>query len=103
MFTTQITQAIAASLQDYTNDQRGDVGSLVRIEAIKTVHAAWRYGLLNGKDEHRDLLALLCGLAVEKLDKVRNSAWFCLSDVWHLVVKTPASARYDYIAVAYCQ
>jgi len=93
-FSAEISDATARSLKDYTTDQRGDVGSLVRIEGIAVVHAAWKHGLLTESGEHRNVMGLVCGLAVEKLDKVRHRAWLCLQDIWHLVVGRPAAARY---------
>ncbi|MCJ1251940.1 hypothetical protein MMC30_009178 [Trapelia coarctata] len=93
-FTAEISDATAKSLQDYTTDQRGDVGSLVRIEGIAVVHAAWKHGLLNESAEHRNVIGLVCGLAVEKLDKVRHRAWLCLQDIWYIIFGTKAAARY---------
>jgi hypothetical protein len=88
---TSIAQAIARCLNDYTTDRRGDVGSLVRIEAIASVRAAWKCGLLNKAPTRQALVAKICGLAVEKLDKVRFQAWCCLQDMWALigVAQTP--------------
>lgn len=72
---------IANGLDDYTNDTRGDVGSLVRFEAARAVGKIFdtirwdlddewyadpeRFGLLYGK---------VLRLAAEKLDKVRAEA-----------------------------
>ena len=67
---------VDSCLSDYTTDHRGDIGSLVRIEAIKTLHTfpsskQWPKDKIRGK---------LFGLAVEKLDKVRQYAWECLQE-----------------------
>ena len=92
-FTAEIADATAKCLQDYTTDQRGDVGSFVRIDGIAVVHAAWKHGLLTKSAAHQHVMGLICGLAVEKLDKVRHRAWLCLQDIWCLVVETPVAAR----------
>lgn len=70
-------------LQDYTIDQRGDIGSLVRMEAIDAVTMILRKKLLNVEEEQK-LIARICGLAVEKLDKVRYRAWGCLQPNWDI-------------------
>ena len=79
-----ISQSLLSCLNDYTTDQRGDVGSLVRVAAINVVHAAWHLHLLPALNLKQELLAKICGLAVEKLDKVRYHAWRCLQDSWAL-------------------
>ena len=70
-------------LQDYTTDQRGDIGSLVRFEAIVAVHTAYRYGILDATTQKQEIVAQICGLAAGKLDKIRFRAWQCLKDVCH--------------------
>ncbi|SLM39571.1 Tubulin-specific chaperone D, C-terminal [Lasallia pustulata] len=75
-------ETLAASLTDYTADKRGDIGSLVRVEAIDAVGVSWTYGLLNDEEIKRGLIAVVCGLAAEKLDKVRFRAWTCLQKCW---------------------
>ena len=78
---SRIIQALSAALDDYTTDQRGDVGSLVRIQAIEVVAVGWRKGLLGEEDDKRQLLTRVCRLAAEKLDKVRFHAWLCIQEV----------------------
>lgn len=70
-------------LRDHTTNQQGDVGSLVRMEAIDAVATILRKQLL-GAEERRRLIAMICGLAVEKLDKVRFRAWECLQAEWDI-------------------
>lgn len=83
-----ISEAIAACLSDYTTDRRGDVGSLVRIEAIGAVRVAFQHDLLQESKAKQVLVAKICGLATEKLDKVRYQAWCCLRDLWSSIWKT---------------
>lgn len=78
---SKIVRAVSAALDDYTTDQRGDVGSLVRIQAIEVVATAWRKGLLGEEVVKRELLVRVCRLAAEKMDKVRFHAWLCLQEV----------------------
>lgn len=82
-------------LNDYTTDRRGDIGSLIRVEAIKATGI-----LLRGKsaaatrsalDQH--LVGCLCRLASEKLDKVRLQAWLSLQDFWESADDFPPLQR----------
>ncbi len=80
--TAPIAAVLKTCLNDYTTDQRGDVGSMVRVEAIDAVGVALKYDLLRGQEAMRELVARVCGLACEKLDKVRFRAWAILKDHW---------------------
>jgi len=75
--TTSILERVIVSLRDYTINEKGDVGSLVRVEAINTA-AVLLDGDLVDEDDKRPLVAILGGLAAERLDKVRWKAWMCL-------------------------
>lgn len=79
--TSSIIEALQTSLDDYTNDQRGDIGSHLRIAAIEAVDIALLQSLLP-EESRRILITRLCRLAGEKLDKVRIRAWRCLRDNW---------------------
>ncbi|CAD6579724.1 MAG: hypothetical protein ASARMPRED_009232 [Alectoria sarmentosa] len=76
-----LSQALCACLNDYTTDRRGDVGSLIRLDAIDATAVILKNGLLS-MIEGQDIAARICGLAVEKLDKVRFRAWGCLQANW---------------------
>lgn len=78
-----LSQALHACLSDYTTDRRGDVGSLIRLEAIDATAVVLKKGLLCMR-ESQDMAARICGLAVEKLDRVRFRAWNCLRDNWDI-------------------
>ena len=72
----QTVKAILACLDDYTINERGDVGSLVRLQAIETLESLPQ-DLASELDvgELLELLqAALRRLSVEKLDKVRLKA-----------------------------
>lgn len=87
---TPAANMLLASLADYTADQRGDVGSLVRVEAIDAVGVSWANGRLTDEETKRRLIALVCGLAAEKLDKVRFRAWTCIQSCWKVFGRTYA-------------
>jgi tubulin-specific chaperone D len=76
--TKVISRAVLTALNDYTINERGDVGSLVRIEALTTLEEAWGRGLLSASEDESKLHAAAVRLSVEKLDKVRAKAAHCL-------------------------
>ncbi len=78
-----LSQALHACLNDYTTDRRGDVGSLIRLEAIDATAVVLKKNLVS-VSERQVMAARICGLAVEKLDKVRFRAWGCLQANWEL-------------------
>lgn len=86
--TAEIAVALLSCLNDYTIDRRGDIGSLVRLEAIDAVRVALFHNLLLDLEPRRSILARICGLAVERLDKVRFRAWTCLHEHWTLLTES---------------
>ncbi|KAL6719073.1 hypothetical protein ACLMJK_003308 [Lecanora helva] len=81
--TNDIFLSIFKCLDDYTINVKGDVGSLVRIQAIEAASLILKRKLLDHK-QTRQIMARVGGLAVEKLDKVRWKAWICLSQYTRL-------------------
>ncbi|KAH8728677.1 tubulin folding cofactor D C terminal-domain-containing protein [Phaeosphaeriaceae sp. PMI808] len=73
---SQITTALHIALNDYTITERGDVGSLVRIEALEAVRAGWAAGILQpqASEIHQRVYADVLRLSLEKLDKIRTIA-----------------------------
>ena len=71
-------------LNDYTTDRRGDIGSLIRMEAIHGVHLVLETrSLVERKEAYvEDLMQCVARLAAEKLDNVRFQAWKCLRMFW---------------------
>ncbi|KAI0392048.1 beta-tubulin cofactor d [Xylariaceae sp. FL0594] len=67
-------------LEDYTTTARGDVGSLVRIEAVRATRTLW---LARGQNTELTarLLPHILRLAAEKLDRVRAEAQMALATV----------------------
>lgn len=92
----KLSQALHACLSDYTTDRRGDIGSLIRLEAIDATAVVLKKRLLS-MSEREGMAARICGLAVEKLDKIRFRAWKCLQANWvvfGLGVKPQAYVKY---------
>ncbi|KAF1839528.1 hypothetical protein BDW02DRAFT_156304 [Decorospora gaudefroyi] len=72
----QVGSALHIALNDYTITERGDVGSLVRLEALNTVRLAWASGTFSARYEEYNLeiYADVLRLSLEKLDKMRVKA-----------------------------
>ncbi|KAJ5101766.1 Tubulin-specific chaperone D C-terminal [Penicillium alfredii] len=96
---TVVTDTLANSfleyLNDYTTNRRGDVGSLIRLEAIQAAGT-----LVQGDSKSptrsplvQNLVGCLCRLTAEKLDKVRLQAWLCLQSFWESAEDLPALQR----------
>ena len=86
-----LSGALIAGLNDYTINERGDVGSLVRLEALNAVELIWsrrqsdcsvfkdkQYKLVNDA-----LGTSIVRLSLEKLDKVRSRAGKLLDACHH--------------------
>jgi tubulin-specific chaperone D len=79
-----LEKPLCAALDNYANDQRGDIGSLVRMEAVKTVLAFIqelnrRPSAMANQGSLQPFLPRLFRLAGEKLDKLRFEAWNCIA------------------------
>jgi hypothetical protein len=81
-----LSGALITGLNDYTINERGDVGSLVRLEALNTVELIW-FGCQSHDEIFRNKQFKLANdnlgmsvvrLSLEKLDKIRNRAGKCL-------------------------
>ncbi|KAJ6144506.1 hypothetical protein N7470_008401 [Penicillium chermesinum] len=102
-----LTNTIATSLidflNDYTTNMRGDVGSLIRVEAIQAARAIAPQ--LEGRSQIvLDLTGCLCRLACEKLDKVRLQAALCLQDCyWNLSDFNPFQTRFEHVSDVFIQ
>lgn len=70
----RIATALHVALNDYTVTDRGDVGSLVRLEALSTIGTAWKMSLFHGFANQEELHADVLRLSLEKLDKIRLRA-----------------------------
>ncbi|GAB7356634.1 hypothetical protein MBLNU459_g7354t1 [Dothideomycetes sp. NU459] len=94
-----IVEALNVGLNDYTITERGDVGSLVRTQAIECVELLWEFGLL--KEDTAAAQKLVAGvtrLSLEKLDRIRLKAARCLqarcADESHAPVADVSSVAY---------
>ncbi|KAF2631119.1 beta-tubulin cofactor d [Macroventuria anomochaeta] len=72
----RLASALHIALNDYTVTERGDVGSLVRLEALNAVRRAGEASLFHDQAAESDHLiyADVLRLSLEKLDKVRARA-----------------------------
>ncbi len=79
-----IATSVIDFLNDYTTDRRGDIGSLIRVEAVQAASILLKPGsrLSSSSPVVRSVVGCLCRLSSEKLDKVRLQAWICLQDYW---------------------
>lgn len=74
-----LVEAIHTGLNDYTITERGDVGSLVRIEAINCVCSLWRLESISNNLSADLLLSEdILRLSLERLDRTRLLAARCL-------------------------
>lgn len=84
--TDTIVDHFVGFLNDYTTDRRGDIGSLVRVEALQGARVILQkhHGSTFRSECTQKLLGCISRLAAEKLDKVRFQAWLCLQRFWEL-------------------
>ncbi|KAI9800273.1 MAG: hypothetical protein M1833_003387 [Piccolia ochrophora] len=85
ILTSEMVSVLEKCLDDYTIDARGDIGSLVRLEAIQAIATAGEHGLLSRVVLEERLLRKVARLSAEKLDKVRANSWTCLYKTWTLL------------------
>lgn len=83
----KIANSLYVALNDYTVNERGDVGSLVRFEALNTLEIGWKLGIFVDEKTYSRLRGNVIRLSLEKLDKVRDRARWCL--------EAPMSPSYD--------
>lgn len=91
--TDEVANNFLDFLNDYTTDRRGDVGSLIRVEAIQAVGSLLRRVSASRSPLIQSLVGCLCRLACEKLDKVRLQAWHCLQGFWESAGDLPPLER----------
>lgn len=93
--TDDIVDHFIGFLNDYTTDRRGDIGSLLRLEAIQAARTILRKDSELGSRSSRveKIIGCLCRLAAEKLDKVRVKAWLCLQSFWESAGDFPPLQR----------
>ncbi|KAK3996145.1 putative tubulin-specific chaperone D [Cladorrhinum sp. PSN332] len=75
--TDKFLPLVAEGLDDYTTNARGDVGSLVRLQAIRATTALWQEE--SSVSLITPLFLPILRLAAEKLDRVRTEAQVALS------------------------
>lgn len=72
-----ITNALITGLTNYTNDQRGDVGSTLRLQSLEAVDAFRNnpFSTREGEELMETVMPMVVKLAAEKLSSVRFRAW----------------------------
>ncbi|OJJ37236.1 hypothetical protein ASPWEDRAFT_131348 [Aspergillus wentii DTO 134E9] len=88
-------------LNDYTTDRRGDIGSLIRMEALQAAKTILQNetGPVAISSRAQKVVGCICRLATEKLDKVRLQAWLCLQSFWESTENFPPLQRkYEYFS-----
>ncbi|EAW13059.1 small nuclear ribonucleoprotein U)1a,U)2b [Aspergillus clavatus NRRL 1] len=101
VITEDLASHIIEYLNDYTTDRRGDIGSLLRLEAIQAAKTVLKNkpGLDLLSSHLQSIIGCLCRLATEKLDKVRLQAWICLQDFWESAEDfPPLQNKYDHFS-----
>jgi tubulin-specific chaperone D len=92
----QFSHCLIKGLQDHTINERGDVGSLVRHEALAVVRNVLNNCTLDDPNARKEFLSLVAVLAGEKLDKMRFTAWECLQEHWQeLGLQEPPRLTFD--------
>lgn len=93
--TKSMADDVIGFLNDYTTDRRGDIGSLIRLEAIQAakITVGSKPLLASGSSYLQPMIACVARLAAEKLDKVRFQAWLCLQMVWESSTDFPPLRR----------
>lgn len=89
----EIRNTLAQGLDDYTTDQRGDIGMIIRLAAIDAVSAKCESTSDADKGFLYDLMPRVVRLAAEKMDKVRFAAWCCLEKFSKSSSELPAWTR----------
>lgn len=86
-------------LNDYTTDRRGDIGSLLRLEAIQSARIILQKEseLKTRSTRAQKIVGCLCRLAAEKLDKVRIQAWLGLQSFWESAEDFPPLQRQAFV------
>ena len=87
-----VLDVLISCLGDYTTDQRGDIGSQVRIAAIEVVQTALRSSSVSSAEIVAALASKIYVLAGEKLDRCRLQAQVCLSELFQYDIAVVASS-----------
>ncbi|OCT45398.1 putative tubulin-specific chaperone D [Cladophialophora carrionii] len=87
-----LSSVLQRGLTDYTNDQRGDIGSILRLQTLETVDAYRGNCSAHGENAAvlRQVMPLVVKLAAEKLNNVRFRAWKCLENYLQTDSSLPA-------------
>lgn len=76
-----VVNALYVGLEDYTTDQRGDVGSWLRVSCCKALGLLRKARAACAPETWELVVSRLLRLAVEKLEVVRQAAMFALAEL----------------------
>ncbi|KPI38582.1 Tubulin-specific chaperone D [Cyphellophora attinorum] len=94
-----VTRALLHGLNDYTNDQRGDIGSLLRLESLDVAEIITRFPMQEAEVLIAAVTPNVVRLAAERLNKVRHRASSCLKVCWFYLGWQPALPEsYEHLA-----
>jgi tubulin-specific chaperone D len=94
-----VTRALLHGLNDYTNDQRGDIGSLLRLESLDVAEVVTKFRVQEAEILMAAVTPSIVRLAAERLNKVRHRASSCLKVCWSYLGWEPAlSQSYEHLA-----
>ncbi|KIW40175.1 uncharacterized protein PV06_07397 [Exophiala oligosperma] len=95
----EMAEVLCCGLDDYSNDQRGDIGSMLRLQSIDALDA-YRIGSSQSSEViSQTCLPYVAKLASEKLISVRFRAWKCLEGYWGTSTNLPQLEHtFDYPA-----
>ncbi|KIW21019.1 hypothetical protein PV08_01598 [Exophiala spinifera] len=85
----KMAEVLCCGLDDYTNDQRGDIGSMLRLQSIETLDAYRKGSSQPSEVIGEAVLPYVAKLASEKLLSVRFRAWKCLEGYWRTSTSLP--------------
>jgi len=92
----RICDTVLEGMRDYTIDERGDVGSLVRLQAISCASSIFRRRIQLPEIALQTLRAGVVRLSLEKLDRVRLQAARCRGGLEHAARDIAAVSSYEY-------
>jgi len=89
-----IQRLLAIGLTDYTIDERGDIGSVLRLQSIKAAETFWVHCPKRASRDSgfQPVVGQIARLAAERLNKVRFRAWQFLETLWSKADEWPKMA-----------
>lgn len=80
-YRSSVVQALLSGLDDYTTDQRGDVGSWIRVSCSTGLGRLAEHIAASGSQRTRAVISGLAKMLMEKLEVVRVAAGVALESM----------------------